>query len=224
MPLPVTMTETLLQSTRDYVRHTLSGEGTGHDWWHIQRVTKTALYICDRENADPVIVELAALLHDIDDWKFSGDVTAGASAARAWLEQNNAPDATTDAVVQIIERLSYKGGFETRPMTSLEGKIVQDADRLDALGPVGIARTFAYGGAKHRLIHDPDHSPESHADFESFKAAEGTTINHFYEKLFKLKDTLHTATAKQIGEKLHRYIERYIADFYAQWDGRFDSL
>lgn len=214
----------IIQQTEAFVQRELAGDATGHDWWHIHRVRQTALYICEHENADRFTVELAALLHDVGDWKFTDDVKAGAGTARTWLTSINAAPSVVAAVGEIIERLSYKGGFETRPMPTIEGKIVQDADRLDALGPVGIARTFAYGGAKGNPVHIPGQAPQHHTDFEAFKTAQGTTINHFHEKLLKLRDTLHTETGKRIGNHLHHYLETYLADFHAQWEGRFDEI
>lgn len=215
----------LIAQTETFVKERLAQDSSGHDWWHIHRVRQTALYICQHEaNVDYFVVELATLLHDIADWKFTGDTKAGATAAKVWLDSIHVDESVSGHVCEIIERLSYKGGFEKRPMATIEGKIVQDADRLDALGPVGIARTFAYGGAKGRVMYDPTLKAQNHDDFESFRQAEGTTINHFYEKLLLLKDTLNTRAGREIGAKLHVYLESYLAAFYAQWDGDFDKI
>lgn len=214
-----TATDALLRDTEAYVRRTLHGDGTGHDWWHVHRVRATAMRLAAEEGADPVVVELAALLHDIADHKFhGGDETAGPRAARAWLE-GRVDAETTDHVCEIIASLSFKGAGVPTPMRTVEGAVVQDADRLDALGAIGIARAFAYGGAKGRPLHDPDVSPEAHDSFEAYKRTGGPTLNHFHEKLFLLRDRMNTASARRVADARHRFMEAYVARFLAEWDG-----
>lgn len=214
-----TATDALLRDTEAYVRRTLHGDGTGHDWWHVHRVRATAMRLAAEEGADPVVVELAALLHDIADHKFhGGDETAGPRAARAWL-QGRVDAETTDHVCEIIASLSFKGAGVPTPMRTVEGAVVQDADRLDALGAIGIARAFAYGGAKGRPLHDPDVSPEAHDSFEAYKRTGGPTLNHFHEKLFLLRDRMNTASARRVADARHRFMEAYVARFLAEWDG-----
>jgi len=165
-------------------------------------------------------VELAALLHDIADWKFNdGDELAGPKQAALWLNKNKAPLKLVDAVCKIISTLSFKGANVATPMTTIEGKIVQDADRLDAIGAVGIARTFAYGGNKNRLIYHPDEAPVVHESFEHYKNNKGHTINHFHEKLLLLKDRMNTQTAKKIAEGRHSFMQNYLNRFYKEWNG-----
>lgn len=198
----------------------LSGEGSGHDWWHILRVWNNAKTIAAREQADLFIVELAALLHDIGDHKFhNGDETVGPRMARAWLEQQAVPEETIVHVCSIIQQLSFKGAGTSSHMPTLEGQIVQDADRLDAIGAIGIARTFAYGGHKNREIHNPTIAPELHTSFAQYKSSTAPTINHFYEKLLLLKDRMHTETAKEMAAGRHAHMEAYLEQFFAEWQG-----
>ncbi len=198
----------------------MSGEGTGHDWWHVFRVAKTAVRIALREQADIFIVQLAALLHDIGDFKFhNGDETVGPRMARQWLEQLGVGEDTVTRVCEIVREVSFKGAGVPDHMPSIEGKIVQDADRLDAIGAIGIARTFAYGGAKGREIHNPECKPQLHDSFEQYKKNNGPTTNHFYEKLLLLKDRMHTSTAKEIAEKRHAFMENFLEQFLREWDG-----
>jgi uncharacterized protein len=212
--------ETLVRDTEAYVRETLHGDGTGHDWWHVARVRRTALRLAAEEGADAFVVELAALLHDIADHKFhGGDETAGPRTARAWLERNGADAELVGHVCEIIATLSFKGAGVATPMRTPEGRVVQDADRLDALGAVGIARAFAYGGAKGRPLHDPGVAAEAHDSFEAYKRTGGPTLNHFPEKLFLLRDRMNTETARRIADDRHRFMEAYVARFLAEWDG-----
>jgi uncharacterized protein len=210
----------IIQQTAEHVRGLLAGDSTGHDWFHIERVRNTALAIAREEGADLFIVELAALLHDVADWKFAdGDHTASPRAARRWLEAMPVPSEMVDHVEEIVANLSFKGAGVPTPMRSLEGRIVQDADRLDALGAIGIARTFAYGGHKGQALHDPAIRPQMHASFEAYKKNVGTTINHFYEKLLLLKDRMNTATGKRLAEERHKYMEAFLEQFLAEWQG-----
>jgi uncharacterized protein len=211
----------ILQQTRNHVRRLLSGEGTGHDWHHIERVCRSALAIAREEGADRYVVELAALLHDVHDWKFAGgDHEAGPRAARDWLRSLDVPQTTIDHVCEIIAGLSFKGAGVATPMRTLEGQCVQDADRLDALGAIGIARTFAYGGHKGQPLHDPDAQPEMHASFDAYKRGGGSSLNHFYEKLLLLKDRMNTATGKRLASERHAVMERFLEQFLAEWEGK----
>ena len=210
----------IIQKTADYIRHEFSDDSSGHDWWHIYRVWKNAILICNHEKADSFIVQLAALLHDLDDWKFndSGDETP--QRAKAWLDSFSLDPSITDAVCRIIQHISFKGANVANKMDSLEGFIVQDADRLDAIGAIGIARAFAYGGYKNRPLYDPASAPQLHVSFEEYKNSSSATINHFYEKLLLLKDMMNTATAKRIAEQRHAYMERFLRQFMDEWEGR----
>ncbi|MDE2038138.1 MAG: HD domain-containing protein [Patescibacteria group bacterium] len=210
----------IIERTRGYVRSKFETEGTGHDWWHIERVLNSALAINKKERADPFIVELGALLHDIADFKFNGgDAAAGGKAAREWLEGIGADPATTDAVCHIVDNVSFKGLGEKNGMASLEGKIVQDADRLDAIGAIGVARAFAYGGYKGRPLFDPAGRTKD-GSFEDYKKGSDSTIHHFYEKLLHVKDLMNTSTGKRLAARRHRFIERYLEEFDAEWNGK----
>ena len=210
----------LIEKTRLYVEKELADDGSGHDWWHVYRVWSIAKKISQKENADQTIVELAALLHDIADWKFNdGDESAGPRQVAAWLNKNGVDPGLVDEVCEIISTLSYKGAGVATPMRTIEGKIVQDADRLDAIGAVGIARTFAYGGNKNRLMYHPEESPIMHESFEHYKNNKGHTINHFHEKLLLLKDRMNTESAKNLAEQRHLFMENYLDRFHKEWDG-----
>jgi uncharacterized protein len=210
----------LVDRTAEYVKAKLSADGTGHDWWHVYRVWKMAKRIGEAEGADLLVVELAALLHDIADWKaHGGDSTVGPRMAREWLGSLDVDPTVIEHVCQIIADISFKGAGVEQPVVSLEGKVVQDADRLDALGAIGIGRAFAYGGAKGRLIYDPDVKPREHCTAESYLKDGGTTINHFYEKLLLLKDRMNTATGRTIAEKRHQYMEEFLRRFLDEWEG-----
>ena len=210
----------LIEKTRIYVEKELASDGSGHDWWHVYRVWSLAKKMAQTESADLTIVQLSALLHDIADWKFNdGDESAGPKQAAKWLRKNKADSKIIDAVCEIIATLSYKGAGVTTPMRTIEGKVVQDADRLDAIGAMGIARTFAYGGNKNRLMYQPDKSPVMHQNFEDYKKNTGHTINHFYEKLLLLKDRMNTQSAKKLAEKRHLFMEDYLDHFFKEWNG-----
>jgi len=210
----------LVSLTQTYVRETLQSDSSGHDWWHIHRVRNLALRLAQAEEADVFVSELGALLHDIADWKFHhGDTEIGAQRAAQWLRSLDVPEEITLQVSAIVSSISFKGaGVKPEPL-SLEGAVVQDADRLDAIGAVGIARTFAYGGHFNRTMHDPSINPTEHQTFEQYKNNEGTTINHFYEKLLLLKARLNTASAKQIAQHRHDYMENFLTEFFAEWQG-----
>ncbi len=212
--------EAIIRKTAEYVRKQLEGEGSGHDWFHIQRVWAMSKRLARSEDADLFIVELAALLHDIADHKFhGGDDTVGPKVAREWLEGLGVNPEDTDHIAGIIKDLSFKGAQVETPMRSIEGQIVQDADRLDAIGAIGIARAFAYGGHKGRELHNPEKPPASHDSFEAYKKDNGPTINHFYEKLFLLKNRMNTKAAKKIAEERHKFMEEYVARFLREWEG-----
>jgi len=210
----------ILQKTAEYIKQEFSDDSSGHDWWHIYRVWKNAITICEYVKGDAFIVQLAALLHDLDDWKFnaSGDETP--LRAKAWLDSFALDPSITDAVCRIITHISYKGAGVENKMDSLEGFIVQDADRLDAIGAIGIARAFAYGGYKKRPMYDPDLPPQMHASFEEYKNSKSATINHFYEKLLLLKDMMNTSTAKRIAEQRHEVMVQYLSQFMDEWEGK----
>ncbi len=210
----------LVARTAAHIREKMTGDSSGHDWWHIHRVWRMARRLAIEEQADLLIVELAALLHDIADWKFhNGDLEEGPRQARTWLESLQAPPEVTHAVVGIVARVSFKGAGVADEMPSLEGKIVQDADRLDAIGAVGIGRAFAYGGHAGRLMYDPDNPPEWHDSAEAYRSRSGPTLNHFYEKLFLLKERMHTAAAKRIATERHALMEVYVQRFLSEWNG-----
>ncbi len=212
---------TIVSRTADYVRQQLEGDSSGHDWWHIYRVWHTALRLAEAESADRFVVELAALLHDLDDWKLhDGDEDRGPFMARTWLEQCGVDLAVVEHVCDIIGHLSFKGAGVPTPMRSIEGMIVQDADRLDALGAIGIARAFAYGGYKGRPMHDPDVQPQLHSTFDAYRANQGTTINHFYEKLLLLTDRMNTHRARLIAERRQKTIEAFLEQFSLEWEGQ----
>lgn len=214
-------TATIIAATAEYVKAKLSGEGSGHDWFHVERVWKNAVRIGAVENADMFVVELAALLHDIADWKFAGgDESAGPRAAREWLESVHVDEQTIAHVCEIIRDISFKGAGVTTSMKTKEGMIVQDADRLDALGAIGIARAFAYGGHKGSELYNPHAKPELHASFDEYKRSRGNTINHFYEKLLLLRDRMNTLTARRIAEERHAFMETFLQQFFKEWEGR----
>lgn len=207
--------------TAAFVRTKLSGEGSGHDWFHVERVWKNAKHIGANEQVDMFVVELAALLHDIADWKFAGgDETAGPREARTWLESLHLDEKTIAHVGDIISDLSFKGAGVTSAVKTKEGMVVQDADRLDAIGAIGIARAFAYGGHKARELYNPGIKPELHTSFEQYKNSTAPTINHFYEKLLLLKHLMNTMSAKRIAEERHAYMEQFLERFYLEWEGR----
>jgi uncharacterized protein len=210
----------IVDATVVFVKQQLEGAEAGHDWFHIERVYRNALHIADQENCNREVVQLAALLHDIADSKFhGGDESIGPQTARTFLESQNVEAATINHVVKIIENISFKGGNTTRTFSSLELDIVQDADRLDAIGAIGIARTFNYGGFKNRPLYDPAIAPNMHMTKDEYKASQAPTLNHFYEKLLLLKDRMNTSTGKKLAEDRHRFMEVFLAQFYAEWEG-----
>lgn len=209
----------IIQRTAEYIKQEFSDDSSGHDWWHIYRVWKTSIALCEIEHADPFIVQLAALLHDLDDWKFNDTGDETPLRANAWLDSCGVDPVITQAVCDIIARISYKGAGVENKMDSLEGMIVQDADRLDAIGAIGIARAFAYGGYKGRPLYDPASPPQMHASFEEYKNSKSTTINHFHEKLLLLKDRMNTPAAKKIAERRHDVMVKFLDQFMKEWEG-----
>lgn len=209
----------IITRTAAHVRELMSRDASGHDWWHIDRVWRNALYIAEGEMVDTHVVQLAALLHDIGDWKFhGGDELAGPRLAREWLESLKVDEITIARVCQVIANLSFKGADVEAPELSPEGQIVQDADRLDAIGAIGIARAFAYGGSKGRALHDPDEAPVLHASFDQYKASRSSSVNHFHEKLLLLKDRLNTPTARVLAEDRHAFMLEFLRRFEAEWN------
>lgn len=207
--------------TAQYVKKTLSGAEGGHDWFHIERVWKNAKLIASGEECDLEVVELAALLHDIADSKFhGGDEEIGPRKAREYLTAAGIDSKKANHIVAIIENVSFKGGHNARNHSSIELDIVQDADRLDAIGAIGIARTFNYGGFKNRAIYDPSIAPNLNMTKEEYKKSTAPTINHFYEKLLLLKDLMNTESGKRIAEQRHQYMEGFLNQFYNEWNGQ----
>ncbi|MBL8027769.1 MAG: HD domain-containing protein [Fibrobacteres bacterium] len=204
----------MIKKAIKFIRQLQSNDSTGHDFWHSMRVYRMAVHIAKKEKADLKVTALAALLHDVEDWKF----TEKSGKVQKWLKRNGASAELTKEVCGIIEHVSYKGAGVADKMVSLEGQIVQDADRLDALGAIGIARTFAYGGSKGRAIYDPEVKPVMHATFKSYKKNQSHSINHFYEKLLLLKNRMHTKTAKKIAGERHRRLEIFLQDFMDEWN------
>lgn len=211
----------IIDKTAKFVEEKFSGEATGHDWWHMYRVWQLAKTIAKTEpQADKFIVELGALVHDIDDWKFNdGDEEVGPKAARDWLKSLEIDETVIVHIENIIRTVSFKGSGVASNMKTIEGKIIHDADKLDAMGAIGIARAFAYGGAAGRPMYDPNVKPERHDDFQSYQKNQSHTINHFYEKLLLLKDRMYTKTGKELAAERHDYLEKFLAEFYAEWTG-----
>ena len=210
----------IINNTIEFVKHTLKNAEGGHDWFHIQRVFNNAKLIVKTESADKLIVSLSALLHDIADSKFhDGDETIGPKKATEFLMSQNIDSIVIEHVVQIIKNISFKGGNIDRTFSSKELDIVQDADRLDAIGAIGIARCFNYGGFKNREIFNPKIQPRLNMTKEEYKNSNTPSINHFYEKLLLLKDKMNTATAKRVAIERHKFMEKYLDQFYAEWDG-----
>ena len=211
---------TLIDNTILFVKQQLENAEGGHDWFHIERVYKNALLIAKEEDCDLTVVKLAALLHDIADSKFhGGDESVGPKIAREFMESQPISEDVITHVIAIIENISFKGGNFEKTFSSKELAIVQDADRLDAIGAIGIARTFNYGGFKNRPIYNPNIQPKLNMSKEEYKNSEAPTLNHFYEKLLLLKDKMNTETGKKIAKKRHDFMVHFLAQFYAEWDG-----
>lgn len=212
----------LISKTASFIQEKFKAEGSGHDWFHIARVWRLAKHIAQSEDqADILVVELGALLHDIADWKFhDGDMEAGSKAARQWLLSQKADEAIIKKVEDIVRSISFKAEGEKLELPSLESRIVFDADKIDAIGATGIARAFAFGGHKGRLLYDPNVKPIRNMTFEQRLKSETHTINHFYEKLLLLKDLMQTETGQQMAARRHKFMEEYLKEFYAEWEGK----
>ena len=214
--------EEILQATESFVKKNLEDAEGGHDWWHTLRVYRTSLKIAEGEKVDLLTVGLGALLHDIADAKFhNGDETIGPQIARSFLADLQLPQELIDEVVGIVENISFKNSLENQngEAKSKALEIVQDADRLDAIGAIGIARAFNYGGFRNRPLYDPEIQPATGMSKEEYKKAKGPTINHFYEKLLTLKDKMNTETGKQLAEERHQYMLHFLEQFYREWNG-----
>jgi len=210
----------ITQKTVEFISSEFESEGSGHDWFHVDRVRRLALRLGQTESSEPFIIEMGALLHDLDDWKLTASESHFPFKAQKWLAEMEVEEEVVTLILEVIEDVSYQGaGIET-PVRSVEAAVVQDADRLDAIGAIGIARTFAYGGHKSRLIYDPSIKPVMHSDFQSYKNSTAPTINHFYEKLLLLKDRMNTNSAKSIAEQRHWFMENYLEQFYDEWEAK----
>ncbi|MBD3231948.1 HD domain-containing protein [Candidatus Dependentiae bacterium] len=211
----------IIQKTKVFVKNKRKKEGSGHDWQHVLRVLKNAILIGENENIDMFIVQLAALLHDIADWKFhKGDENIGPQTAHKFLNELQIEISVINHVCQIIKNISFKGQNVKTEMQTKEGEVVQDADRLDAIGAIGIARTFAYGGFTKREIYNPEIKPQIHQTFEEYKNNQNPTINHFYEKLLLLKNRMNTKTGRQIAQERHLFMEKFLNQFYQEIEGK----
>ena len=210
----------IIDKTIVFVKDKLEKAEGGHDWFHIERVYKNALLIAQEEECNLLVVKLGALLHDIADSKFNnGDETVGPKVAKEFLEQENVDQSIIEHVIKIIENISFKGGNFKKQFHSKELDIVQDADRLDAIGAIDIARTFNYGGFKNRPIYNPSIAPNLSMSKEEYKNSDAPTLNHFYEKLLLLKDKMNTATGKKLAQQRHQFMENFLSQFYAEWEG-----
>lgn len=209
----------ILEKAEQLVRSRLEGDSSGHDWWHIVRVRNTTRTIAMEEKADVFLCEMAALLHDMADDKLTDQPEVELANLQLWLASQGLTEVMISNIIQIITTMSFKGGGG-QPMVSLEGKIVQDADRLDAIGAIGIARCMAYSGSKGRLIHDPTKQPREQLTPDEYRNGQDTAIMHFYEKLLKLKDLMNTDFGRKMAEQRHQYLENFLTEFYAEWDGQ----
>ena len=209
----------IIEKAIAYDKEFFKNDYSGHDFWHTLRVYNNAKLIAKDESCDEEIVFLAALLHDVDDYKLVGEQDEPLQNAKKFLRDNEYPEKRIEWICQIISQISFKESGKDVP-DSLEGKIVQDADRLDAIGAIGIARAFAFGGFFHEVMHNPELHYREDLSVEEYKKKNGTTINHFYEKLLKVKDLMNTETAKTIAKNRHQYMEDFLDEFYAEWDGK----
>jgi uncharacterized protein len=212
------MKQVWIERTEDFVKNKLQGDSSGHDWYHIYRVRKLAENIAEQEGADHFICVMAALLHDIADEKISGSEEVGLEEVKQWLHSISVDTEYITHILIIISTMSFKGGNKS-PMISIEGKVVQDADRLDAIGAIGIGRTFAYSGAKGQLMYDPEIPVREKMTKEQYRNEKSTAVNHFYEKLLKLKTNMNTSYAKRLAEERHAFLETFLEQFFAEWEG-----
>ena len=209
----------IIEAAKVFVKSELGNDGTGHDWWHIHRVVQMAKRIAVEEAADIFICEIAALVHDVADEKLNDSKEAGLLKVSRWLESQPFTEEDRLHIMGIISTMSYNAGTNP-PMRTLEGQIVQDADRLDAIGAIAIARTFLYAGWKGDPIYDPQLPPRDSMTRAEYRNGKSTAINHFYEKLLKLKDNMNTRSAKRIAEERHTYMEQYLEQFHLEWEGQ----
>lgn len=208
----------LLEKVEQHVKAQFTGQEGSHDWQHIDRVRRTALLLRQQEGGDPLVIELAALLHDISDHKYNGgDFEAGQRLVLELLAQHNCPEELAHKVADVVSVVSFKGALVADSPTSLEGQIVRDADRLDAIGAIGIARAFAYGGSRNRALYLPQISPTLHNSKEAYAQDQGHTINHFYEKLLLLKDRMETNCAQKLAAERHEFMLQFLKQFKAEW-------
>jgi uncharacterized protein len=211
----------IINQTVQFVKESLQGAESGHDWWHIERVWNNAKLILKSEDVDPFIVEMAALLHDIADSKFhNGDEEIGPNKAGEYLKSIGVEENQIIHIQEIIRNMSYKASLGTLNFTSKEMEVLQDADRLDAIGAIGIARAFTYGGFKNRELYNPAIPPALNMTKEEYKNSNAPTINHFYEKLLLLKDKMNTQTGLRIAEERHQFMQNYLEQFYNEWNGK----
>lgn len=210
----------IIKEAEAFVISVLADDPSGHDWWHIERVRQLAVRIAHEEHANVFICELAALLHDIADDKLNESEAAGLKQVSDWLTHHGVLDDDKTAILEIIQKMSFKAGLNEEKVLSLEGQIVQDADRLDALGAIGIARTMAYAGSKGNLIHVPGTAIRTEMTLAEYRHQESTAIAHSYEKLLLLKDLMNTATGKELAKKRHAYMKAFLQEFYDEWDGK----
>ncbi|MGM8215514.1 HD domain-containing protein [Bacillaceae bacterium W0354] len=208
----------VIENAVEYVRNELEGEGSGHDWWHIHRVTNLAEHIAIEEGANLFICKMAALLHDLADEKLIENEEIGLLKVQSWLKGQALQEEVIDEIMGIIKTISFKGGHGPK-LSTLEAKVVQDADRLDAIGAIGVARCFTYAGSKGHLMYDPNIEPRESMTKEQYRNDDNTAINHFYEKLLKLKDLMNTATGRKLAIERHQFMERFLKQFYKEWDG-----
>lgn len=213
--------EQIIERTVEFVKEVLANAEGGHDWWHIYRVWKSAKQIAESEEVNLFVVELGALLHDIADSKFhDGDETVGPRKAREFLISQEVDEEVMIHVEDIITNISFKGGNHDQKFKSLELDVIQDADRLDALGAIGVARTFNYGGHKNREIYNPEIKPNLNMNKEEYKNSNAPTLNHFYEKLLLLKDRMNTESGKRMAKQRHEFMQIYLDQFYMEWEGK----
>ena len=210
----------IIQKTAGFIAREFASEGSGHDWFHVDRVRRMAIRIGSIEGSDLFVTEMAALLHDLDDWKMTGAGSPFSEKAKKWLSDLDVEAEVSSRILNVIDEVSFKGAGVKTPVMTVESAVVQDADRLDAIGAIGIARTFTYGGHKNRLIYDPVIVPVLHDDFQAYQKSNAPTINHFFEKLLLLKDRMNTNTGKLIADQRHRFMENYLGQFFDEWDAK----
>ncbi|ANX12488.1 phosphohydrolase [Fictibacillus arsenicus] len=213
------MSQLMIEKTEVFVKEKLKDESSGHDWYHIYRVKKLAENIAEQEGADHFICVMAALLHDIADEKIAGTEEKGLQEVRLWLESIAVENQYLEQIISIISTMSFKGGNQSA-MQTLEGQVVQDADRLDAIGAIGIGRTFAYSGAKGQLMYDPEIPVREKMTKDQYRNEKSTAVNHFYEKLLKLKNTMNTTYAKKLANERHAFLESFLEQFFGEWEGK----